>query len=172
VDAANGSGVPRAWILADKTASSAKWIPIGVRCVRLGSNKTVNSSIMSSITAFSFDMEPDETWTAEFYLEITGNTNGIRFQVTGPSSPTAVRMHVHGNTTGVTAISTDSVTAFATATTTVFCSTTATKQFVHIKLCVANGANYGPVQLQVATISGTNSSTVHAGSYMVARPGY
>lgn len=134
---------------------------------RVAANVTINSTTMADVTGLSFAVAANEIWAFEFNLTLTGNTNGLKFDLTGPTSPTSLMATFFGNTTGITAVSTDNVTAFSTATTTVFAST-AVVNVLRIYGTLANGSTAGTVQLRAGTLSGTNSSTVRLNSHLVA----
>lgn len=134
---------------------------------RVASNVTINSTTMADVTGLAFAVGASEIWAFEFNLTITGNTNGLKFDLTGPTSPTSLMATFFGNTSGITAISTDNVTAFSTATTTVFAAT-AVANVLRVYGTLANGSTAGTVQLRAGTLSGTNSSTVRLNSHLVA----
>jgi hypothetical protein len=128
---------------------------------------TVSSTTFVSVTGLSFSIGAFESWTAEFDLTCVGDANGLKFQLTGPASPSGLRITTHANVSSATDFSVDSMTAFSTGGGTYF--TSVFNGMARINLSIDNGANAGTVQLQFATASGTNTCSVMRGSKLQAR---
>jgi hypothetical protein len=138
---------------------------------RLTGTVTTTSATQGTnpLTGLSFPIGAGEQWTADFYLAVSGSTGGAIFQVTGPASPTDLRMMTIGNTTAVTAISVDTQTAFATGSAAWIVNATPFTGLVQIHLCVNNGSTAGTVALTFAAQTATQSNAVLQDSYLVAR---
>lgn len=121
------------------------------------------------ITGLSADIGANETWHYRILCPITGATNGCKFQVTGPASPTLVQMFLSSNQAAINQILRDAlVTAFSTPNTTAVHSSSATG-YTEIDLLVVNGATAGTIQLQFATGTGTNTITAQANRFIEGR---
>lgn len=121
-----------------------------------------------NIGGLSFAIGKGETWFYEAVLAIAGATNGVKFQTTGPASPTSVLIAESGNTSGLTAYASDTVAAFSTPGATAFATSAVTGTYRQFGTIV-NGTTAGTVQLQFATASGTNSVSVKLGSFLRAQ---
>ena len=154
---------------------------VGQRCRWPGQQRPLTPCFTATVTTtsgvqgtnplvgFSFPIAASEQWSADFYLAVTGSANGMVFQATGPASPTSVRLMTSGNTTAVTASTTDTQTAFATGSAAWANNATPFTGLVQVHLTVNNGVNAGTVALTFAATTGTQSNAVLLGSYMVAR---
>jgi hypothetical protein len=128
---------------------------------------TTTSNTMANVTGLSWSIGAGEVWSVEFNLYCTGSLTGMQFQLTGPASPTFVRVFTQGDTTGVGSVSTDSQTAFGSPTQSYV--STSFSGYVRVMATIENGANAGTVQLQFASTTNTQTNKVLRGSYMTGR---
>jgi hypothetical protein len=137
---------------------------------RLTATVTTTSNTLgtNALTGLGFAIGANESWTVEWNLTVTGSTAGMKFDVTGPASPTDLRVSVLGNTSAITAISAETITAFSTASAAYVLYATTSGQ-VRIVACINNGANAGTVQLRFGAATNTQSNSVLLNSYMTAR---
>lgn len=136
------------------------------------SNVTVASTTAANVTSLGFAIGANESWSAEFHLTIQGATNGCKFLVTSPSGAT-VRLGVLAQTTSATSAmafesSATTIGATLTASANAYMSANFTGKAI-ITVAATAGATPGTIQLQIATISGTNTITVLQYSHMTAR---
>jgi hypothetical protein len=151
---------------------------------------SASTTLVDVITAgspatMSFSVAANEVWTADYWIPLafSGATGGVKFQITGPASPTSVditgtRTSGDGGVgltkgfqtpfTAVTAFSTD-IASFVSG------SYAVTQGYpndapclVNIRLRLINGANAGTVTLQVAQNTASGTSTLGIGSIMQA----
>ena len=150
--------------------------------------------VTTGATTMSFAIAASEVWQVTYRLPLSfGGTGGVKFQLTGPASPTAVTLGVLQSSMTVAtdtvhqvlaaARSTD-VTAFSTAfaarnssagTTDSTYANSAnpftannTVSWIEISAFIANGANAGTVTLQAAQNSSNSTTTLGIGSHMRA----
>lgn len=139
-----------------------------------------------SPATFTFAMAANEVWQCRYRIRSTfTGTGGLKFQIAGPASPTAVRIsgsrnivNLEGSTDSIsnllepfpviTAFAADFAVANAAANTTNTYNTNDNNGWVDIDLFVQNGSNAGNVTLQSAQ-SSANGTTVHQiGCWMLA----
>jgi hypothetical protein len=137
---------------------------------RLTATVTTTSNVLgtNALTGLGFAIGASEVWTVEWNLTVTGSTAGMKFDVTGPASPTDLRISLIGNTSAITATSAETIVAFSTASAAYVLYATTSGQ-VRIVACVNNGANAGTVQLRFGAATNTQSNSVLLNSYMTAR---
>jgi len=150
--------------------------------------------VTTGSTTMSFAIAASEVWKVTYRLPLSfGGTGGVKFQLTGPASPTAVTLGVLQSSMTLetdtvfqvmaAARSTD-VTAFSTAfaarnsSAGTVSSTYAnsanpytlnnTVSWIEITAFIANGANAGTVTLQAAQNSSNSTTTLGIGSHMRA----
>jgi hypothetical protein len=133
---------------------------------------TVNTitTVQAAVTGLAFPIGVSEQWSADYYLTVAGSTGGVIFQVTGPASPTSVRVTTVGNTTAITAFSIDTQTAFATGSSVYVANATPYTGSVKINVCVNNNATTsGTVQLTFAAQTSAQTNSVLIDSFMLSR---
>jgi hypothetical protein len=137
---------------------------------RLTATVTTTSSTLgtNALTGLGFAIGAGEVWTVEWNLTVTGSTAGMKFDVTGPASPTDMRIRIEGNTSAITAKSVETITAFSTASAAYVLYAT-TCGGILIVACINNGANAGTVQLRFGSATNAQSNSVLLNSYMTAR---
>lgn len=146
---------------------------------------TTFADVTASSGNFAFTVAANEVWQVEYYLPIDfGGTGGAKFQLTGPSAPTAVLIKGSysayipagsGDAAATRWAPISSTTAFSTpfaannngSTLGNYSSTTGLSD-IRILATVINGANAGTVTLQAAQNSSNSTTTLGIGSYMRA----
>lgn len=134
--------------------------------------RTADSSVVTGSTAYvddgvlQFAVSASKDYTARFVIRCTTNASAdIKFQITGPASPTLVKYVVTGiDANGAQASFSPLATAFSTS---ISCDISATTATVFIDLIVRNGTNAGTVKLQFAQNTSNGVSTfISAGSIL------
>ena len=144
------------------------------------------ADVTASSGTLSFDAVASGVYIADYYVPVSfGGTGGVKFQITGPASPTNVditgdrtrgdagavgSLAIQSPFTAVTAFSSD-IAAFNSNTCGASASTYPNDQpaLVHIRLRLRNGANAGTVTLQAAQNSSNSTTTLGLGSTMTAK---
>jgi hypothetical protein len=153
--------------LGDRTALTELLLNLNFVSSTLASAiNTTNNVANTTVTGFAFPVGASEVWVADFYLACTGNTGGIKLQLTGPAGPTAVSMQTIANNTATNTFISDIETAFSSQTAGV-CNY-AGNGLVQIHALVNNGLNTGNVQLAFNSGTNANNTAILAGSYMTA----
>jgi len=134
-----------------------------------GPNQTSASNVQGNVTNMSFAVGANETWSFEFNLQIgCSGAGGVKFQLTGPASGgPAVNAVAEGSGAGAATITSSALAAFSSAS--VGFSASFAAGWVHITGVVVNGTTAGTVQLQFASGTNAQTSTIFYPSYMVAR---
>ena len=117
-----------------------------------------------NITGLSFPVEAYTKYGFRFYLKhhTPAAATAIRYQLTGPASPTRVQITARYWTTGPIAVA-EEMTAFSTPTTN---PTTATQlDDAIIEGFICNGINAGTVQVQFESETAGQECTVYYGSW-------
>jgi hypothetical protein len=121
----------------------------------------------TSVTGLSFSVEASTNYgmSCHLYWQSSNTTAGIKAQVTGPASPTAVFIGLHQPLTASTY--NDAVANAFSSSLGVTTSVTATTNFeALLTMGLQNGANAGTVQVQLAA-EGSGTFTLQNGSYCV-----
>jgi hypothetical protein len=143
---------------------------------------TTYANITASSGNLAFDIAANETWSAQFYLPVTfGGTGGLKLQLTGPATPTLVRISGqyagYYNDGGSVVISSypfpiATVTAFSSAIIALASNGVTSANIVSgmiiLSVLIVNGANAGTVTLQGAQNSASSTSTFEAECRMIA----
>lgn len=131
---------------------------------------TTTSASFVNVTGFNFPVQANEVWTCEVYMFVLSQNSGVKWQWTGPGSPTVLTIINQGALAGEGGIQTDAQTAFSSASA-LYASGNGANNFtvMKINLFLQNGANAGIVQLQFEAGTGGDTTTVEKGSYMSAR---
>lgn len=163
---ANPSAIRFIRINADNTVTARTAAELasdlGVSAPTVGSTTsdvTISSSTFADVTGLSFAVGASETWDFEFVLGISApaTAQGLRFQLTGPSSPTALAFVVNGGASSETQMQGERVSGFSTSTGLLYVAYQATSTangMVRIAGRLRNGANSGTVQLQAKLNTG------------------
>lgn len=146
---------------------------------------TTFADITASSGNIAFSIAPNEIVRAKYILPVTfGGTGGVKLQLTGPASPTVVRVDATGEMTKQTyGGPTDGITytAFQTAlgNATAFSASFVAKNSgsgagdliqagtIYVDALIVNGANAGTVTLQGAQNSSNSTTTFAIGCQMV-----
>lgn len=163
----DGGAMPL-WKKWSGRGTTSGWAPLSGSIGSLLTNQAVATTAYVSIPGLSFAIGAGETWFMEAYIILDGATNGVKFQVTGPASPTTVALIESGNTSSISANAAEAITAFSTPGATAFATSAITTPY-SLKGTIVNGTTAGIVQVQFATASGTNSVSAKAGSYIKAQ---
>ena len=119
----------------------------------------------------AFAIAASEAVVARFVIPVTfGGTGGVKFQLTGPSSPTVVNATAHFP---VTSLATTGLTSTVTSFSSAIMSRDTTSQMiagtVYIDVLIVNGSTAGTVTLQAAQDNANSTTTLAVGSYMTVR---
>lgn len=143
-------------------------IDISVHYARTTADQTTTGTSASDLNDLTFPIGANETWSFEFFLQ-TGcsSTGGIKFALTTPAGADfrAVADGVSSSATGRTAAVITASGALSAA----FNKVAITTGYVRIWGVVTNGATTGNVQLQFASNTSGQTSTVFNNSYLMAR---
>lgn len=130
-------------------------------------SNTLQNAMDSNGNALSFTIGANEVWVIECYLPITAAaTAGTKVGLSGPSSPTDVRLSVFGNSNSATAFLHNALAAFSSATAGAFCVNQA--GFIKISGTITNGSNAGTIQIQFQSNINGQTSTLARGSNLMA----
>lgn len=160
---------------------------------------TTFADVTASSGNLAFTAGANEVWRAEWWVYCTaGGTGGVKFQLTGPSAPTAVNVwgqvlaHTNDASASVAAIppftatmysagsspASMVVTAFSTAILGINSGNStgvdntwhqSVGSMFRIVALIANGSNAGAVTLQAAQNSSNSTTTLGIGSHMIAQ---
>lgn len=154
------------------------------------SASTSYADVTATSGTFSFYAEASTNYIAEYYIPMSfTSTGGSKFQITGPSSPTAVTISgdfsegIGGNVSvdlqpiqapfaTVSAFSSDINSKAANSTnsaTQVWTNNFSTGSYIRIRMFLRNGVNAGAVTLQTAQNSASGTAVLGIGSTMVVR---
>lgn len=152
--------------------------------VQTFTTNTTYADVTASSGTLSFDAVASGVYIADYYVPVSfGGTGGVKFQITGPASPTNVditgdrtrgdagavgSLAIQSPFTAVTAFSSD-IAAFNSNTCGASASTYPNDQpaLVHIRLRLRNGANEGAVTLQAAQNSSNSTTTLGLSTTMI-----
>lgn len=128
--------------------------------LRLTSNYTTTSTANAN-TALTFSIGANEVWMVRCKLTLSAGAAGFKLQATTPVGAT-VEGHakIGGTDTRITAINT---------LTTVTGSGSASNASVLVDLLIVNGSNAGTAALGAASVTGGQTTTIVAGSFMHRR---
>lgn len=153
----------------DANLSAAAQAAIPYNYFRLtGDVTTTNKDNLQSITGMAFAIASGEVWEYDVYLRTGFNsTQGIKLGINGPSGAT-VYATVLGNTSGITAVSSDIISALNTATI-AFNAYSGQTGVVWIHGIMACSTTPGTVQFQFMSGYTAKTATIGTNSYFVAR---
>lgn len=136
---------------------------------RVTANRTTTGVIAANVADMDFAVGANEVWTAEFNLQNgCSGTGGSKWALTIPAGAT-MRAVVVGTGSSATAQQGGVLTAAGVLTTANFNTGILTTGYARITVTVVNGATAGNVQLQFASATAGQISTVYADSYLTAR---
>lgn len=128
---------------------------------------TMTVTTLSNATGYYFQMGASETWAFEIDLFMTGIAGGTEYGFNAPTGSTVTAV-VFGDTAAVGTFSAASVTALNTADTVAF-NTAAAAIMVRINGTMQCGLTPGAFQFMWKSVTGGNTSTRKAGSFMTAK---
>ena len=134
---------------------------LGMIDISLAADFTQTSSTLTDLTGFTIPVLASEKYKGFLCLAITGSTGGLRIGFTFPTS-CVVKVAYLGSSTAVTAQTMTWVTA---ATGTEIAFTLASNSAIgsgYFMISIANGANAGNVQVQVKSVTNTQSNVLTA----------
>lgn len=135
---------------------------------RVTSDRTTTVITAGNVTDMSFAVPASENWGFEFFLSNGCNgTGGIKWAITVPSGAT-FRAVADGSAASATARTSAIMTVSGTLTIAFNAAVLATG-FTRITGAVANSTTAGTVQLQFASTTATQTSTVYTNSLMTAQ---
>lgn len=131
-------------------------------------DQTTTLATAVSATGLVVPIAASEVLAVEFNLQIgCNNTGGVKIAVTIPSGAT-MRLVARGMGATAAAVNSAVITASGTLTTAVFNNANLATGWIEIRGVVANGANAGNVQLQFASATAGQTSTIFSNSYVVS----
>jgi hypothetical protein len=132
-----------------------------------GTQSTTSNSA-SNILGANFSVAANETWSFEFNIQIgCSGVGGVRFALTFPGAAN-LRSVLVGTSTGSTSQDSEVISTSGTLTTVAFNSVNSQDGFLRVTGTIFNGAASGTVQLQYASQTGGQTSTVYAHSTITA----
>lgn len=139
---------------------------------RVTSDYTNTTSTYTDIPGLAWTVAANENWIADATLHcISGSSGqGLKFKITGPSSPTSVTIEITGTgSSGSTTSECEVQTAFGATPAKTFDSGSALTGVVRLHITLLNGANAGPVQIQATNSGGSGTVTVKTNSDLLAQ---
>jgi hypothetical protein len=132
-------------------------------------NQTTTVIAPTNVTGMSFNIGANETWSFEFNIDNgCNNTGGVKYAITVPAGG-VLNATALGLATSLTTIQFAQLIVSGTLTAAGFNRVNLATGFTRIVGVVANGATLGTVQLQFASTTAGQTSTVFANSYLAAR---
>ena len=138
---------------------------------RVTSDWSNTSATFTDVTGLSWAIGASENWTADAVLYVIGGSGGtgIKFKVTGPSSPTSVLITIFGTgLSGSTSFAAEIQTVFSTSGTVAFASGSNLSGMVRIHIVVINGSNSGTVQIQANNSGASGTAYIKTNSDILA----
>jgi hypothetical protein len=131
---------------------------------------TVATAATGNLSAMSLPIGVGETWAFDYFLPCAcSGTGGTKFTFSFSGTGGSIQAQAHGNTTSVTAFRTDRMTVLGTLTAAyaTFADASGTS-FVRITGTITGVTGAGTLQIQHASTTAGQTSTVYAGAYLVA----
>lgn len=136
---------------------------------RVTSDVTTTADTAGDVTGLGFAIAASEVWCAEFHLKIgCNNTGGVKFAITVPASATFMAT-VQGSSTSPSSLTTSILATSGALSSSSFSAVNSANCWLKVSVCVVNSTNAGSVQLQFASTTAGQTSTVYANSYVIAR---
>lgn len=158
-----------AQVYSNASPGVGAWAKMPQTAFLTGSAYTNATTGFTSVTGLSFSVEASTNYymTCQLTWQASASTGGLKVQITGPASPTAVAInYTQTATTSATVAATftsESATAFSTSLSDTLSVTTATNMPSVLTMGLVNGANAGTVQVQAAA-DGAGTVTIQPGS--------
>lgn len=159
-----------AWLFSNASPSVGSFAKMPQTALLTGSAYTNATTSFSSVTGLSFSVEASTNYVMSCQLTYQGSatTAGLKVQITGPASPTAVAINFTqtATTSGTVAatFTSESATAFSSALSDTLAITATTNMPATLTLGLVNGTNAGTIQVQAAA-AGTGTVTIQPGSF-------
>jgi hypothetical protein len=135
----------------------------------VASNLTTTVIAPSNVTGMSFSIGANETWSFEFNIDNgCNNIGGVKYAITIPAGG-VLNASAEGMATSLTTIQYAQMIVSGTLTAAGFNRVNLATGFTRIAGVVANGGTAGTVQLQFASTTAGQTSTVFTNSYLAAR---
>jgi hypothetical protein len=156
--------------LSDLANAATARTNLGFVATRLTSDQTTTSNVAGNVTGLSCSIGASEVVHVDFYLSTACSTaNGLKLAVTVPASATLLG-HSEGFSTGSTSAPRwDRLTSSGTLTSNAYNALAAQGGQVRLWVVVVNSTNAGSIQLQFASATNGDTSTIVANSCLVAR---
>jgi hypothetical protein len=134
---------------------------------RITSDVTIATNANADVTGMFFPIGANEIWSVEFHLQIgCNNTGGVNFAMQLPASATH-RTVVTGMGGSSTAIASSVLTT--TSSSANLNTVNSANGWCRMTAVIVNSTTAGTVQLRFKSGTDTQTSTVFADSYLVAR---
>jgi hypothetical protein len=158
-------GSNTALLTADSTATTGfKWALPATVTVKLGSDRTNNTTSFADATGLSFSVAANTDYLFDFdvIFQTDAVTTGISLSVNGPTSPNDILYDtaIYDGTNIVTA----NVRAYDTGTATTAIDAANTSTYAKVRGIFRNGANAGTFILRFKSEVGASTVTIKAGS--------
>jgi hypothetical protein len=131
------------------------------------SDVTISTNVNADVTGMSFPIGASETWSVEFHLQIgCNNTGGVNFamQIPASASHRTVVVGMGGTSTAVA-----STVLTSTVSSSNLNTVNSANGWARLTAVIVNSTTAGTVQLRFKSGTDTQTSTVFADSYLVAR---
>lgn len=136
---------------------------------RVTGDQTTTLDTAVNCTNMSFAIGANETWSFDMiYFGGCNNTGGTKFAITLPTGCT-LKSAVDAVNTGSTTFQMEQMTTSGTLTTNIFFELNSSALYAKIVGIAVNGSTAGTIQLQYASGTATQTSTIQANSYTTAR---
>ena len=155
-------------LVSDANGTGTWTTTLSVANAVVSANQTRTLNTAGNVTDMSFNIGASETWSFEFNLQNgCSGGGGNRWAITFPGGGT-MRSVAIGNAGNTTSIASSIITASGGLTSS-FCTFNSTAGWTRITGVVVNGGTAGTVQLQFASGTNGQTTTIYANSYLTAR---
>jgi hypothetical protein len=172
--AAPSGAAGKSVVWADSTDHFLKYNPNNAgeqhlaQAVEITASYTNATTTFSTVTGMSWSIAAGKNYSVDctFVGQGSATTAGPKFQLTGPASPTLVKLMVDGGT-NATAYANAVATGFSSANTALGTLGAGTTDFIwHVNADVVNGATAGTLALQAAA-NGAGTLTISGGTCQI-----
>jgi hypothetical protein len=135
---------------------------------RLAANFTTTLATAVS-TALTFQIGANEVWIVDVQLSAQcSSTGGVKYAVAAPAGAT-IEGWCYASGAAITTLVYQRLTAIGTLTTTAMHTVATTPGGDVLRFTITNGATPGAVTIQAASVTAGQTTTIFAGSSLVAR---